>query len=85
LQLQDKTFGLKNKKGGKQQKFIQQVEKQVKSGGKHNLLQPAGSKKEEKEKKLKEQLELAALFKPVPTQKVQAGWSYWKSFAQFSC
>lgn len=29
--LQDKTFGLKNKKGSKQQKFIQQVEKQVKS------------------------------------------------------
>lgn len=30
---QDKTFGLKNKKGGKQQKFIKNVEHQVKSGG----------------------------------------------------
>lgn len=30
--IEDKTFGLKNKKGAKQQKFIQQVEKQVKFG-----------------------------------------------------
>ena len=30
---QDKTFGMKNKKGTKQQKFIQQINKQVKSGG----------------------------------------------------
>jgi hypothetical protein len=27
--MKDKTFGLKNKKGAKQQKFIQQVVKQV--------------------------------------------------------
>ncbi|XP_014295545.1 zinc finger CCCH domain-containing protein 15 homolog [Microplitis demolitor] len=68
--IEDKTFGLKNKKGAKQQKFIQQVEKQVKPG--------AGSKKDdpkklEKEKKLKEQQELALLFKPVQTQKVEKG------------
>ena len=31
---QDKTFGLKNKKGSKQQKFIQQVQHQVTQGGK---------------------------------------------------
>ena len=31
--IEDKTFGMKNKKGAKQQKFIAQVEKQVKSGG----------------------------------------------------
>ena len=30
--LQDKTFGLKNKKGAKQQKFIKTVVHQVKSG-----------------------------------------------------
>lgn len=30
--IEDKTFGLKNKKGAKQQRFIQQVEKQVKFG-----------------------------------------------------
>jgi hypothetical protein len=31
---QDKTFGLKNKKGGKQQKFIHHVQKQVTHGNK---------------------------------------------------
>lgn len=71
--IEDKTFGLKNKKGARQQKFISQVEKQVKSGGQHNLLANPNAKKEEKEKKLKEQRELAALFKPVPTQKVDKG------------
>lgn len=60
--VQDKTFGLKNKKGGKSQKFIAQVEKQVKSGGLHPL-QPVNAKKEEKEKKLQEQKELLALFR----------------------
>lgn len=53
---------MKNKKGAKNQKFIAQVEKQVKSGGLHPL-QPINAKKEEKEKKLKEQKELAALFR----------------------
>uniref|UniRef100_A0A182JX65 Zinc finger CCCH domain-containing protein 15 n=1 Tax=Anopheles christyi TaxID=43041 RepID=A0A182JX65_9DIPT len=71
--IEDKTFGLKNKKGAKQQKFISQVEKQVKSGGQHNLNQGLNAKKEEKEKKLKEQKELAKLFKPVATQKLEAG------------
>ena len=51
---QDKTFGLKNKKGAKTQKFIAQVEKQVKSGGQHNLLsKDKDDKKAEKERKLK--------------------------------
>lgn len=59
-QLQDKTFGLKNKKGGKNQKFIAQVEKQVKSGGQHPL---TGKKVDEKEKKLQEKKELNALFR----------------------
>ncbi|CAG2120782.1 unnamed protein product, partial [Medioppia subpectinata] len=31
--IEDKTFGLKNKKGTKQQKFIQQVQHQVKQQG----------------------------------------------------
>jgi hypothetical protein len=69
---QDKTFGLKNKKGAKQQKFIQIVEKQVKSGGQHNLL-ATNTKKDEKEKKLKEAKEMAQLFKPVQTQKIDPG------------
>uniref|UniRef100_U5EWW1 Zinc finger CCCH domain-containing protein 15 n=1 Tax=Corethrella appendiculata TaxID=1370023 RepID=U5EWW1_9DIPT len=72
--IEDKTFGLKNKKGAKQQKFISQVEKQVKSGGQHprDLLQQQ-SKKDEKEKKLKEQKEFNALFRPVITQKIEKG------------
>lgn len=70
--MQDKTFGLKNKKGAKNQKFIAQVEKQVKSGGLHPL-GPVNTKKEEKEKKLQDAKELAALFKPVQTQKVEKG------------
>ncbi|XP_060535066.1 zinc finger CCCH domain-containing protein 15 homolog [Cylas formicarius] len=69
--IEDKTFGLKNKKGAKQQKFIQQVEKQVKTGGIHPLKET--TKKTEKEQKLKEQKELAMLFKPVQSQKVEKG------------
>lgn len=70
--IEDKTFGLKNKKGAKTQKFIAQVEKQVKSGGLHPVTN-VNAKKEEKEKKLKEAKELAALFRPVQTQKVEKG------------
>lgn len=64
--LQDKTFGLKNKKGAKNQKFIQQIEKQVKSGG--VPARKAGQepdKNKKKEDKLKELKELNQLFKPV--------------------
>lgn len=60
--LQDKTFGLKNKKGAKNQKFIAQVEKQVKSGGIHPN-RPLDPRKDEKEKKLQEQKEMQALFR----------------------
>ncbi|XP_052080573.1 zinc finger CCCH domain-containing protein 15-like [Mytilus californianus] len=66
--IEDKTFGLKNKKGSKQQKFIQHVEKQVKCGNvktsKLNELTQAGKKKEDKKK---EQDELNMLFRPVQT------------------
>ena len=72
--IEDKTFGIKNKKGAKQQKFIQQVEKQVKSGGVNpRKLEDPNIKKLEKEKKLKEQKELALIFKPVQTQKIEKG------------
>ena len=33
--VEDKTFGLKNKKGSKQQKYIAQTEKQVKKDNKN--------------------------------------------------
>ncbi|XP_054287006.1 zinc finger CCCH domain-containing protein 15 homolog [Macrosteles quadrilineatus] len=67
--IEDKTFGLKNKKGAKQQRFIQQVEKQVKSGGvpARKLDEP----KKDKDAKLKEQKEMSLLFRPV--QKVEKG------------
>ncbi|EDV35636.1 uncharacterized protein Dana_GF12572 [Drosophila ananassae] len=70
--IEDKTFGLKNKKGNKQQKFIQQVQKQVQAGG-HHPRQDGDKKKEEKEKKLADQREMAMIFKPVQTQKVEKG------------
>ncbi|XP_053207206.1 zinc finger CCCH domain-containing protein 15 homolog [Panonychus citri] len=67
--VEDKTFGLKNKKGAKTQKFIQQVAKCYNANqGKD---QPkAASKKEEKRKELEE---FNKLFKPVVTQKVEKG------------
>lgn len=67
--VEDKTFGLKNKKGAKTQKFIQQVQKQVKGNLKANE-PPKVSKKEEKKKELEE---LNAIFRPVTTQKVEKG------------
>ena len=67
--VEDKTFGLKNKKGAKTQKFIQQVQKQVKGNLKQNE-PPKVSKKEEKKKELEE---LNAIFRPVTTQKVAKG------------
>lgn len=71
--IEDKTFGLKNKKGAKQQKFIQQVEKQIKSGGvpARKLATDGKDGKKDKDAKMQEQKELALLFKPV--QKVEKG------------
>lgn len=74
--LQDKTFGLKNKKGAKQQKFIKNVTQQVKYG-QQSARQAAqadaekGGKKNDKKKELDE---LNELFKPVvAAQKVSKG------------
>jgi len=75
--IEDKTFGLKNKKGGKNQKFIAQVEKQVKSGGdpKARRIEEERrlekQKKEEEKKKQEEEKRLMA--KPVVTQKIAQG------------
>jgi len=75
--IEDKTFGLKNKKGGKNQKFIAQVQKQVQSGGdpKNKKLEEQRmaerKKKEEEKKKLEEERLLMA--KPVVTQKIAQG------------
>ena len=66
---------MKNKKGAKQQKFIQQVEKQVKTGGvPPRKLQDENQKKVEKEKRELEKKEMSMLFKPVVTQKIEKGY-----------
>lgn len=67
--IEDKTFGLKNKKGAKTQKFIQQVQKQV-QGNANKSEPPKPSKKEVKKKELEE---LNAIFRPIVTQKVAKG------------
>merc|ERR1712227_969264 len=74
--IEDKTFGLKNKKGGKQQKFIAQVEKQVKSGGDpraKKIEEERAAERKRKEEAKKEAEEKKALFRPVMTQKVENG------------
>ncbi|KAF6769182.1 hypothetical protein AHF37_11001 [Paragonimus kellicotti] len=65
--IEDKTFGLKNKKGGKQQKFIQHVQLQVTQGNKtaKELERLEREKQERKEEKKREKAELNELFKPV--------------------
>ncbi|XP_069471883.1 zinc finger CCCH domain-containing protein 15 [Ambystoma mexicanum] len=74
--IEDKTFGLKNKKGAKQQKFIKTVTHQVKTGAQNPRTTPLveGDKKTKKDDKKKELQELNELFKPVVVaQKVSKG------------
>ncbi|XP_066433353.1 zinc finger CCCH domain-containing protein 15 [Eleutherodactylus coqui] len=74
--IEDKTFGLKNKKGAKQQKFIKNVTQQVKCGQQNPrvVAQAEGDKKNKKDDKKKELQELNDLFKPVvAAQKVSKG------------
>ncbi|XP_074685760.1 zinc finger CCCH domain-containing protein 15 isoform X1 [Strix aluco] len=74
--LKDKTFGLKNKKGAKQQKFIKAVTHQVKFGQQNprQAAQTESEKKLKKEDKKKELQELNELFKPVvAAQKISKG------------
>merc|ERR1712025_968228 len=49
--IEDKTFGLKNKKGGKAQKFIANVEKQVKGGGNPDFRKQEAEKKRKRKKR----------------------------------
>jgi len=72
--IEDKTFGLKNKKGSKNQKYIAQVQSQVKSGGPINAAKLEEEKRKAKEKKEAEEKakkEMMSLFKPV--QKIEKG------------
>lgn len=71
--IEDKTFGLKNKKGAKQQKFIKNVTQQVKHG-QQSARQVEAEKTNKKGDKKKELEELNELFKPVvAAQKVSKG------------
>lgn len=94
--IEDKTFGLKNKnKSTKVNKFIQQVEAQVKSSGNRKAMQAdIEAKNALKDKKKAEEIkkaELAALFKPVvQQQKVPPGISpqppqQWHEYFTKSC
>ncbi|KAJ8416912.1 hypothetical protein AAFF_G00327900 [Aldrovandia affinis] len=72
--IEDKTFGLKNKKGAKQQKFIKTVTHQVKYGQQNARQIAAEGDKNKKVDKKKELSELNELFKPVvAAQKVSKG------------
>ena len=73
--VEDKTFGLKNKKGKKQQDFIKNVTQQVKYGhqGAAKREQEEREKKEKKKEADRKKAEEAALFRPVSSQKVSAG------------
>uniref|UniRef100_A0A3P8T610 Zinc finger CCCH domain-containing protein 15 n=1 Tax=Amphiprion percula TaxID=161767 RepID=A0A3P8T610_AMPPE len=74
--IEDKTFGLKNKKGAKQQKFIKNVTQQVKYGQQsaRQVAQAEAEKTSKKSDKKKELDELNELFKPVvAAQKVSKG------------
>ncbi|XP_070588000.1 zinc finger CCCH domain-containing protein 15 [Erythrolamprus reginae] len=74
--IEDKTFGLKNKKGAKQQKFIKAVTHQVKFGQQNprQAAQGDADKKVKKDDKKKELQELNELFKPVvAAQKISKG------------
>lgn len=67
--IEDKTFGLKNKKGAKTQKFIQQVQHQVKFGNQPAKKVEALAKNEKKKTETEDLNQL--LFRPV--QKVEKG------------
>merc|ERR1711976_644068 len=68
--VEDKTFGLKNKKGAKQQKFIEQVNKQAQNKyqnkGAEKAKEAAKSKKEQKQAYLDQ---LDAILKPVKSER----------------
>lgn len=65
--VEDKTFGLKNKKGKKQQEYVQQVKSQAQAGTEEERKRRAEKELKEKVKAMKEaeQAELNLLFKPV--------------------
>ncbi|CAG0882019.1 unnamed protein product [Darwinula stevensoni] len=73
--IEDKTFGLKNKKGAKMQKFVQQVQTQVKYGHQSARKMEELKKLQQDKKDIKkiELKELNEIFRPVIVQKVEKG------------
>mmetsp|Transcript_1211 Transcript_1211/g.2678 ORF Transcript_1211/g.2678 Transcript_1211/m.2678 type:complete len:369 (+) Transcript_1211:37-1143(+) len=71
----DKTFGMKNKKGAKGQQYVQQVQAAVDAKNKPKSRLPTADdlRKQEKESKKEFQKELVGLFKPVQQTKVPQG------------
>jgi hypothetical protein len=74
--VEDKTFGMKNKKGAQAQRQIQQLQTQVKSGGSAAEKKKIAEKEQaerEKAAALQAKKEAMELFKPVQVQKVPFG------------
>ncbi|KAH3751934.1 zinc finger CCCH domain-containing protein 15-like [Dreissena polymorpha] len=63
--IEDKTFGLKNKKGSKQQKFIKTVTHQVKNSNQKVRIDDLNKPVDAKKKKAEELDDLNKLFRPV--------------------
>jgi len=85
--LDDKTFGLKNKKGGKAQKYIATVEKQVQGGGNPELRKIEAEREKKKKdaaEAAKREAEMQSLFKTtLSAQKVESGVDPKSMFCQF--
>ncbi|KAJ3084908.1 hypothetical protein HDU99_000035 [Rhizoclosmatium hyalinum] len=76
--VEDKTFGMKNKKGAKGQKFVQMVQTQAENSGNKKAMEEAAARKKAQELNRAsadaKKAELAELFKPVAqVQKVPFG------------
>ncbi|MCJ1351804.1 MAG: hypothetical protein MMC33_001788 [Icmadophila ericetorum] len=74
--IEDKTFGMKNKKGAQAQKQIATIKSQVASGGTPEEKKKRAEKEQREKEKLaaeKAKKETAELFKPVQVQKVPFG------------
>jgi len=64
--IEDKTFGLKNKKGAKMQKYIANIEKQVQSNARGNSAQLAAAARKKKEEEERDEMrDITKIFKPV--------------------
>ena len=68
--VEDKTFGLKNKKGAKQQKFIEQVNRQAQHQyGDKNKEKAQAERKSKKEQRQAYLAELDSILKPIKTER----------------